>query len=1228
MTNATAGNATLLTTYVMTNQLTITQGNWIKVGGMTNILAANGIYAFSINRTGSGWWTPAADNTQPYANGRSGNYPTAAVGVPSFNNYDLAFDVNLTAITDPLVGDTVVSPNSLFAGPTVTLSATFSGTAPFTTFDWQSDGGTGGVTWTSLSGSTTNTYSVNTTGFAAGTYQYRLAVTGAAGTITNTAGSLVILPPTPPIVATQTAISTPSTFAGNVVTMSASFTGLAPISYQWQFSDLATFTNNISGATNNTYQISDAAVANSGSYRLRATNSLGSSNSAFAALTVTNPSVVVQILNISNTVPVASGFDIAQLSTAGNVGNPSGLNYYSDNGAGAEPGQTFTTGSNPDGYLLSSLYILWGSINGSHAAANPYTLNIYSVSGTTATILQTYTNQNSAVAMATGQWTKWIGLSNILAPNATYAYSIRARSPSGTGSGFMQVGNASANPYSGGSVGLFPEAGGTINYGADTNEDATFLVHLGNPPPTPVNIQAVNISPANSTTNPVYVGTPVTLSVTAIGSSPKTYQWYSDNGSGGATFTAISGATSNPYVLDTSSLTPGTQYQYQVAVTNTLGGSVSSSAVLNMTNASGPILVSGTTYTASAVNVPGSSVTMTATFIGSQPITYQWQANTGTGFTNIPGATANSYTIPSVQFSDAGKYTLVASSTPPGIGAISANSTSNILYVVPVPQTNSSSAKISDGGTSPIVGAYDVSQLVDAAAAVPGVNYYVDAGRPPGEIFTTGSSAPSGFGGGLPLNYVYVKHDSTGTGTGYATAQSYTLYVYKMLDSSNAQLVTTYVTTNTTTFAAGDWVRFDGLTNVLAVNSQYAFAVNRNTSGYWKLAANVGASPNPGGQAAVFSTTGGKATLTSPDAVLGYYYDAAFVAGMTPATAPVELAVMTINPSSIHILQGPVVMTASFSGSLPITYQWQHAGTNLPGATSTTYTIPIATVAAGGTYACLASNQYSFGTPTSSTPQTLTVDPTVQTGLINATTRNGSFELISGVAGTGKRNISTGTVDNWTTWPAFSNSGDTGTDTSANSTDGTRDAFLQGDSGIYNMAGQYIQAGDTYIYSWDWVLNGRGSAVAQLGYWDGTNVVLISGTDTTAPGGNTGKLLGLGTNYTVLAGNPAIGHPVVLTVNAPAGQNYPEVDNFVLNVFPAGSIASNPTNITYSVSGGAVALSWPADHLGWILQGQTNGVSVGVSNNWADVPGTALVTSKSIGLNTNAVGVFFRLRHP
>jgi len=75
-------------------------------------------------------------------------------------------------------------------------------------------------------------------------------------------------------------------------------------------------------------------------------------------------------------------------------------------------------------------------------------------------------------------------------------------------------------------------------------------------------------------------------------------------------------------------------------------------------------------------------------------------------------------------------------------------------------------------------------------------------------------------------------------------------------------------------------------------------------------------------------------------------------------------------------------------------------------------------------------------------------------------------------------------------------------------------------------------------------------------------------------------------------------------------------------------IASNPTNITFSVSGSTLSLSWPADHLGWLLQSQTNSLSTGISTNWFDVPGSASSTSAVINMNPANATVFYRLRHP
>ena len=54
-----------------------------------------------------------------------------------------------------------------------------------------------------------------------------------------------------------------------------------------------------------------------------------------------------------------------------------------------------------------------------------------------------------------------------------------------------------------------------------------------------------------------------------------------------------------------------------------------------------------------------------------------------------------------------------------------------------------------------------------------------------------------------------------------------------------------------------------------------------------------------------------------------------------------------------------------------------------------------------------------------------------------------------------------------------------------------------------------------------------------------------------------------------------------------------------LNVIPA--VNTNPTNITTSVSGNVLTLSWPADHTGWRLIVQTNNLAAGISLNTNDM---------------------------
>jgi len=78
----------------------------------------------------------------------------------------------------------------------------------------------------------------------------------------------------------------------------------------------------------------------------------------------------------------------------------------------------------------------------------------------------------------------------------------------------------------------------------------------------------------------------------------------------------------------------------------------------------------------------------------------------------------------------------------------------------------------------------------------------------------------------------------------------------------------------------------------------------------------------------------------------------------------------------------------------------------------------------------------------------------------------------------------------------------------------------------------------------------------------------------------------------------------------------------------APTVSLNPTHITAVALGTTLTLSWPADHLGWQLLVQTNTAQTGLSSNWVALPGSDLVTSTNLTINTARGAVFYRLVYP
>jgi len=85
-----------------------------------------------------------------------------------------------------------------------------------------------------------------------------------------------------------------------------------------------------------------------------------------------------------------------------------------------------------------------------------------------------------------------------------------------------------------------------------------------------------------------------------------------------------------------------------------------------------------------------------------------------------------------------------------------------------------------------------------------------------------------------------------------------------------------------------------------------------------------------------------------------------------------------------------------------------------------------------------------------------------------------------------------------------------------------------------------------------------------------------------------------------------------------------------ITLLSGGTVNTNPPTITSFTSGGGTTLNltWPADHIGWSLQVQTNAITVGISTNWTLVGGSSNSNTATITIDPIAPTVFYRLIYP
>jgi hypothetical protein len=113
------------------------------------------------------------------------------------------------------------------------------------------------------------------------------------------------------------------------------------------------------------------------------------------------------------------------------------------------------------------------------------------------------------------------------------------------------------------------------------------------------------------------------------------------------------------------------------------------------------------------------------------------------------------------------------------------------------------------------------------------------------------------------------------------------------------------------------------------------------------------------------------------------------------------------------------------------------------------------------------------------------------------------------------------------------------------------------------------------------------------------------------------------TNYFDAAVTNAVAYYYVVTAVASGVES--------TNSLQAGAVplpSAVPTKLATQINGGRLQLSWPADHLGWTLQIQTNGLGAGLGTNWAPFPNSQLTNQIGIPLDPANGSVFLRLILP
>jgi hypothetical protein len=551
----------------------------------------------------------------------AGTYTVKVTGtcgpVVTSNNAVLNINTNIGIATQP------VSSTTLCPGATFGISVIASGTSP--TYQWYKNG-------TAITGATSSAYSIATVS-ATDAATYTVKVSGACGTAV-TSGNSVLTVNTNVGVGTQPTATT-SLCPGSTYNLSTVGSGTGPYTYQWYKNGTA-----ISGATLASYSIASVSSADAATYTVKISGTCGSPvTSSNAVLTVYSPPTFTS--NLSNT-SYCTGSNIT-LSVSGTT-TPGTLNYTWR--LSTDAGSTWNTISNIAPYSGATTSAL--TIASVPAAFSGY---MYQVILTDATCtLNSTTSANAKITPYTNVTTT--APANVgICPNGNATFTSTATPHNGSATYQWQSNNGS---------GWSNLSNGGIYSGVNTS-----TLTLTNVSPVFNNLQfrviaqdgCGSVTQATSTAAilTVYGGASITtntvpanicsgsnasFSVVASASNGSlTYQWWVNPGTG--TFVTVgntsvySGANSATLAL-TAPPAGYNGYQYYVVVKDGCSAlQVQSNTVALNYYSSIPVTSAPTSQTVCPNASASFGVSATP---NSGSLSFQWQVNNGSGFSNVPSA--------------------------------------------------------------------------------------------------------------------------------------------------------------------------------------------------------------------------------------------------------------------------------------------------------------------------------------------------------------------------------------------------------------------------------------------------------------------------------------------------------------------------------------------------------------------------------------------------------------